>query len=151
MSRLLKQIVARVLLIGVLFLWGCMFSTPIDISGLWTGTMTWTSGPMTGLNQPISFNLTLVDRNVTGTVTLVSHGMSTFDLPITYGRARSVNLNLEAAGQNTMVPSNPEIFFVLEATYTTNSMSGTGSQSIDGTTYDFELEATLTAPATPES
>jgi len=149
MSRWLKLIVVRVLLVGILFLWGCMFSAPIDISGIWTGTMTWTSGPATGLSQPVTLDLTLVNRTVSGSVRLVSHAMSTFDIPITYGRAKSVNLDLEASGQNTMVPSNPTVFFVLEARYTSDTMTGTGTQTIDGNAYDFDFEATLTTPAPP--
>jgi len=149
MPRWMKSIVVRILLCATLFLWGCMFSAPIDVSGVWTGTMAWTSGPLNGLNQPVTLDLMHVNRTVTGTVTLVSHAMNTFDLPITYGRARSVYLDLEASGQNTMVPSNPDVFFVLDARYTETTMTGTGTQAIDGETYEFDFEATLTTPAPP--
>ena len=152
MSRWQKALVARILVISCLFLWGCFFSTPINITGTWTGTMEWTSGPMAGFTQPISFVLLHEGRDVTGTVMLPSPGGSSFDLPIVQGSARSVNLSLVAQGTNDQVPGNPAIEFRVDGQYEQSVMSGDGTQSIDGTVYSFDWQANLTTePVVPAS
>ena len=152
MSRWQKALVARILVISCLFLWGCFFSTPINITGTWVGTMEWTSGPMAGFTQTISFVLLHEGRDVTGTVTLPSPGGSSFDLPIVQGSARSVNLSLVAQGTNDQVPGNPAIEFRVDGQYEQSVMSGDGTQSIDGTVYSFDWQANLTTePVVPAS
>jgi len=152
MSRWLKGLVARILMLLCLFLWGCFLMPPVNITGTWTGTMEWTSGPMAMFTQPISFVLLHEGRDVTGTVTLPSPGGSSFDLPIVQGSARSVNVSLVAQGTNNQVPGNPAIEFRVNGQYEQAVMSGDGTQSIDGTVYSFEWQVTLTTePVVPAS
>ena len=152
MSRWQKALVARILVVACLFLWGCFFSTPINITGTWIGTMEWTSGPAAGIVYPITLTFVHENREVTGTVTLLSHSSSTFDLPIVQGSARSVNLSLVAQGTNDQVPGNPAIEFRVDGQYEQSVMSGDGTQSIDGTVYSFDWQANLTTePVVPAS
>lgn len=151
MSRLFKGLVARVLIVFCLFLWGCFFSTPVNITGTWVGSMEWTSGPATGIVYTIVLTLVHEDRDLTGTVTLHSHGSSTFEIPIVQGSARSVNMSLIARGPNLLVPSEPMIEFEIEGQFDQTVMSGEGTQSIDGTIYTFDWQAVLTTEPVPAS
>ena len=90
-------------------------------------------------------------QTVTGTVTLPSHATLTFELPVVQGRARSINLDLVARGTNTNVPSEPTVEFAIEGRYEQTTMSGEGTQSIDGATYNIEWEATLITEPQPAS
>jgi len=141
-----KTMIVRILMFAALWLSGCMFSVPIDISGLWTGTITWTTGPATGLGSPLSLDILLDSRDVSGTITLKSHGTLMFDLPITQGSAKNSTLLIKAAGVNPHVPSSPTVSITLDGNYHPTTMSGTGSQTIDGTVYTFTWEATFVAP-----
>jgi len=105
--------------------------------------MEWTSGPATGLVYPLILDLMHVDREVTGTVTLPSHATLTFEIPIVQGSTRNVNLSLVARGTNPWVPSEPTIEFVIEGRFDQTTVSGEGTQSIDGTTYTFDWQAVL--------
>lgn len=150
MSRWFKGLVARILMLLCLFLWGCFVTTPVNITGTWTGTMEWTSGPATGFTQPISFVLLHEGRDVTGTVTLPSSGGSSFDVPIIQGSARSVNLSLVARGTNDQVPGNPTIEFRVDGQYEQAVMSGDGTQLIGTSVYSFDWQAVLiTEPVVP--
>ena len=149
MSRWQKHLVARIVIISTLFLWGCFLSTPINITGTWTGSFTWTSGPATGITYPFSMELLHEGQTVTGTVTLPSHAALTFELPVVQGRARSINLDLIARGINTNVPTEPTVEFEIEGRFEQTSMSGEGTQTIDDATYDFEWEATLVTEPQP--
>lgn len=152
MSRWLKAFVARILVFLCLFLWGCFLSTPVNITGTWTGTMEWTSGPATGFAYPIVLTLVHEDREVTGTVTLHSHGTFNFDLPIVQGSTRNVSLFLIARGVNDQVPNNPTVEFTVDGQFEQSVMSGDGTQSIDGSTYSFDWQAVLiTEPVIPAS
>ena len=151
MNRWLKALVARILMLLCLFLWGCFTLVPVNITGTWAGTMEWTSGPKTSFVDPIVFTLAHEDREVTGTVTLPSPGGSSFDLPIVQGSARSVNLSLIARGANTQVPNNPIVEFQVDGQYEQTVMSGNGTQSIDGTVYSFDWQSALTTEPLPAS
>ena len=152
MNRWLKVLVTRILMVLCLFLWGCFLSTPINITGTWTGTMEWTSGPATGFVFPLTLTLVHEDREVTGTVTLPSPGGTSFDLPIVQGSARSVNISLIARGANTNVPNDPIVEFQVDGQYEQTAMSGNGTQSIDGSVYSFNWQAVLmTEPLVPAS
>jgi len=152
MNRWLKVLVTRILMVLCLFLWGCFLSTPINITGTWTGEMTWTSGPVAGFVYPLTLTLVHEDRTVTGTVTLHSHSTFNFDLPIVQGSARSVNISLIARGANTHVPNDPIVEFQVDGQYEQTTMSGNGTQSIDGSVYSFNWQAVLvTEPVVPAS
>ncbi|MCK5584852.1 hypothetical protein KAJ02_02160 [Candidatus Bipolaricaulota bacterium] len=151
MSRWYKALVVRVLVFFCLFLWGCFFSAPINITGTWIGTMEWTSGPAASLVYPIVLNLVHENRELTGTVRLPSHGSLTFEIPIVQGTARSVNLSLVARGVNPWIAPEPTIEFEIEGRFDQTAMSGEGTQSIDGTTYEFEWEAVLVTEPVPAS
>jgi len=147
-----KAIVVRIALLGTFVLSGCMFSVPIDISGVWEGTLIWTDGPATGAASLFSLDLFLDNRNVTGTITLTSHSALMFSLPITQGAAKNRSITLTASGTNPHINPNPSVSITLEGDYDADQMSGTGSQTIDGNIYHFTWEATLIeSAALPES
>lgn len=150
MSRRRKAIIARLLLLATFWLSGCtFFSSPIDISGLWTGTIQWTDGPGAGFTSPITLDLVHEDRDLSGTVTLVGPGSTSFDLEIEDGYARISSLSLDASGvlESTTTQS---VTISLDGDFLETQMSGTGTQTIDGTTYQLTWEAVLIAPAVPE-
>ena len=150
MSRWFKALVTRILMLACLLLWGCFLSPPVNITGTWTGTMEWTSGPLAGFIQPISFVLLHEDREVTGTVTLPSPGGLSFDLPIVQGSARTVNVFVVATGTNPWVTPEPTIEFRIDGQYEQTVMSGNGTQSIDTSVYSFDWQAVLiTEPVVP--
>jgi hypothetical protein len=149
-SKLQKTIVARALLLAVFWLSGCsFFSSPINISGLWVGNIQWTDGPGAGFTSPISLDLVHDDRDLSGTVTLAGPGSMSFDLDVTDGRARTVSMSLEASGT---LPMNPpqNVTIELDGDFLETQMSGTGTQTVNGTTYHLTWEAVLVAPAPPE-
>jgi len=151
MSRLLKVIVARILIVLCLFLWGCFLSPPINITGTWIGSMDWTSGPATGFVQFITLVLVHEDRELTGAVTLPSHSSLSFEIPIVQGSARTVNMSLIARGTNPWITPEPTVEFAIEGSYEQTIMSGDGTQSIDGATYTFDWQAVLTTEPVPAS
>ncbi len=151
MSRWQKALVARVLTFLCLFLWGCFFFTPVNITGTWVGTMEWTSGPASGLVYPITLNLVHENRELTGTVTLPSHSLLSFDIPIIQGTARSANMSLVARGPNPWITPEPMIEFEIEGEFDQTTASGEGTQSIDGTIYSFDWQAILTTEPLPAS
>jgi len=149
-SRLQKAIIARGLLLAVFWLSGCtFFSSPIDVSGLWVGNIQWTDGPGAGFKSPISLDLVHEDRDLSGTVTLVGPGSTSFDLAISDGRARTVSMSLEASGT---LPTNPpqNVTIDLDGDFHETQMSGTGTQTINGSTYHLTWEVVLVTPAIPE-
>jgi hypothetical protein len=149
-SKLRKTIIARVLLLAAFWLSGCsFFSSPIDVSGLWVGNILWTDGPGAGFTSPITLDLVHEDRDLSGTVTLVGPGSASFNLDISDGRARTISMSLEASGT---LPTNPpqNVTIELGGDFLETQMSGTGAQTINGTTYHLTWEAVLVAPAIPE-
>jgi len=152
MNRWLKALVTRILMLACLLLWGCFLAPPVNITGTWTGEMTWTSGPGAGFVQLISLTLIHEDREVTGTVTLPSHGGLSFNLPIVQGSARTGNLSIVATGTNPQVTPEPTVEFRIDGQYEQTVMSGNGTQSIDTSVYSFEWQAVLiTEPVVPAS
>lgn len=149
MSKLQKAIIVRLLLFAAFWLGGCsFFSSPIDISGLWIGHIEWTTGPV-GIQSPITLDLVHEDRDLSGTVTLMGPGSAPFDLDITDGRARTVSMSLEASG--TLATNPPQnVTIELDGDFLETQMSGTGVQTVNGTTYHLIWEAVLVAPAIPE-
>lgn len=149
MSRWHKAAVVRILMFACMFLSGCFFAAPINITGTWVGTMQWTSGSLAGFSSPIVLDLVHEDGGLSGSITLISHSNFTFDLPLVQGRARRGELSLVARGQNTQVQPEPTVEFSIDGTYDQTSMSGTGTQSIDDRTYTFDWQATLTTEPVP--
>jgi len=148
-TKLQKAVVARLLLLAAFWLSGCsFFSAPIDISGFWQGQIQWTTGPATGFVSPISLDLVHDGRELSGTITLAGPSATSFDLTITEGRARTVSMSLEASGVLAITPPQT-VTLELEGDFLETRMSGTGSQTINGTTYELTWEATLVAPAVP--
>jgi len=146
MSMRWKALIVRAILLLVLWLVGCTFSLPIDITGQWTGTLTYTTGPAAGFTYPLTLNLVCNSRDLTGTVTLVSHGAFTFDLPINSGRAKNPDIHLDAYGANPHSVPEPSVSIALEGRYDAESMSGEGSQTVGGVPYELTWEATFVPP-----
>lgn len=151
MTKLQKAIIARGLLLVVCWLSGCTFlSPPADISGLWTGNLQWTDGPAATFTGPIALDLLQEDRDLSGTVTVDGPGSAPLALSISSGRARTASMTLEASG--TLTTNPPQTVTVeLDGDFHGSDMSGTGSQTINGTTYHFTWEAVLIVPAIPEA
>ncbi|MFC2079600.1 hypothetical protein ACFLSZ_06440 [Candidatus Bipolaricaulota bacterium] len=149
MSRWQKALVARGLIVLSLFLWGCFFVAPVNVTGIWVGTMTWTSGPASGISYSLTLDLVHEGDDISGTVRLPSHGAFTFELPIVQGRSRGAKLSIVAEGNNPWIAPEPFIRFDIEGRFEQTTMSGEGTQSIDGTTYTFDWEAILTTEPVP--
>jgi len=149
-SKLQKAVVARILLFALFWLSGCsFFSTPINISGLWEGTITWTSGPATGIETILRLDLLHEDRDLSGAVTLGGPGGTSYQLAIESGTARTVSMTLTASG---VLPINPpqDVRLTLSGDFLGDEMSGTGTQMINGVPYTITWVAHLTAPAAPQ-
>jgi len=139
-----KSIVVRLLLAGIVALTGCGPASRIDLTGTWTGQLTWTSGPATGFTSPITLSLVHEDDRITGTVTLTGPASQTFDIEIASGRARSRTIEIHATGMNPLVTPPVAVSLDLDGDYSEAEMSGTGSQTIGGTIYQLTWEAVLT-------
>ena len=60
-------------------------------------------------------------------------------------------MSLVARGTNPWITPEPTIEFEIEGRFDQTAMSGEGTQSIDGTTYEFEWTATLVTEPVPAS
>lgn len=150
MSRVQKAIIARVLLFAAFWLSGCsFFSSPINVSGLWQGQLQWTDGPAATFTSPIALDFVHEDRDLSGIVTIDGPGSEPFDLEITQGSARTHTMSLEASGVLAITPSQ-NVTIELDGDFHETQMSGTGTQTINGTAYHFTWEAVLIVPAVPE-
>jgi len=149
MSMRRKVVLARLGLLVAFVLSGCMFSVPIDITGQWVGTIQFATGPASGFVYPLVLDLIYENREVSGTITLVSHGALTFDLPINSGRAKNPDLHIDAFGSNPHIDPSPTVSITLDGRYDAVEMSGEGSQIVDGVTYEFTWEASFVAPPAP--
>jgi len=126
----------------VLALTGCMNLLRTDLTGGWSGQLLWTDGPSACFVSPFFLDLVLTDRELSGSVTLTGHASQSFNLPIAEGRARSSSMNLLADGTNPLITPPITTSFTIAGNYTATSMSGTGSQIVNGSTYTFTWEAT---------
>jgi hypothetical protein len=138
-----KIVITRAALLVAFVLSGCMFSATIDVTGHWAGTLQYTTGPAAGFTYPIALDLIYDNRDLTGTITLVSHGTNTFELPINSGQARSSGLHIDAFGTNPHVEPSPTVSITLEGQVDAATMSGDGTQVVDGVTYEFTWEASF--------
>ncbi len=140
MTRLQKAIFVRLVLVGVIGLGGCISLVHIDLTGAWQGTLTWTTGPSAPLESPISLEIVHENRDISGTVTLVGPGSQPFALTITSGRTSARSIRIDAFGTLELGSSSVSVTISLEGDYDDENMSGTGSQTIDGNTYEFAWE-----------
>lgn len=150
MTKLKKALIVRAVLLIAFIATGCTGSIMLDITGIWEGTLTWTSGPATGLSSRLSLDLTHEGNDLTGTATLVSHASQTFDIEITQGRARNRSLTVEASGTNTLVNPPAAVELSLTGDYNDTQMVGTGTLEVNGTSYEIDWELTLVWAPTPE-
>jgi hypothetical protein len=129
---------------------GCAVTAPIDVSGGWAGTMTWTSGPMTSLNSSFALNLVADGGSVTGAAQFSSGYMKTFEIPVS-GEVHADTVVLEATGQNPFTSPATTVRFAFDGEATATTMSGVGTQLVGGASYTFTWTATLVAPPAAES
>jgi len=145
MTRLQKAIVVRVLLLAAVLLSGCIAAVRIDLTGTWTGSLLWTSGPAATFSSPISLNIVHENRNISGTVTLPGPASQTFDLAISTGRTTARSIRLDASGTVDFVTPPITVAVSLDGEFDESNMSGTGSQTSDGNTYEFTWEVARTS------
>lgn len=151
MSRSSKRLLARLGLLVVVAVCGCSPAIRVDVSGGWVGDITWTSGPATGLTTPLSLDLLQDGSDVSGEVTLTSHSNYTYTIPITFGRARSSGVEFDASGYNDQLSPAVPVTWQFDGTPGTTQMSGTGTATINGSTYRFSWDAVLVSPPAVES
>ena len=140
MSRLQKILLTRVALVVAVLLGGCMSFVNVDVTGEWAGTLTWIDGPSSGFTSPISLALVHENRDVSGTVTLMGPGSQPFELAITDGRTNALSIRLRASGTLTAFTPAISVSITLDGDFDNQNMSGTGSQTVDGSTYEFTWE-----------
>lgn len=141
MTRLQKAVLARVVLFTALTLSGCVLLVSVDITGEWAGTLLWTDGPSSGFTSSISLALTHENRDVLGTVTLMGPGSQPFDLAISTGRTSARSVRIDASGVIDVITPPRNVAISLDGDFDEDQMSGTGSQTVDGNTYQFTWEA----------
>ncbi|MGB2982934.1 MAG: hypothetical protein WBC63_03625 [Candidatus Bipolaricaulia bacterium] len=140
MSRLQRAILVRVVLFVAIVLGGCVSPVRIDLTGTWEGTLLWTEGQSTGFRSPISLDLTHVDRDLSGTVILMGPGSQPFDLTISGGRTSARSIRVEASGVIDQIDPPLSVSISLDGDFDETRMSGTGSQTFAGSTYEFTWE-----------
>jgi hypothetical protein len=150
MRRFWKGLFVRTAVCGAILLAGCTTITPPIITGGWIGELLWSDGPASGFRQEFTLDLVHDGTDITGTITLPSHAMQTFDIPITYGRTKGWSLEIEASGTNDLLKPPVPVFFTLEGDFDASNMSGTGTQTVQGSTYRFTWTATLAYPPAAE-
>ncbi len=139
---------ACVLLAGVI---SCAPVPSVNVTGGWSGTMTYTSGPMMSLNSAFSMDLFDDKGDLAGSAEFPSGAIGSFDLPVTRGEVHADTIVLEFAGQNDVVIPSVPVRFTFDGEATATTMSGVGTQFVNGTSYTFTWRATLVAPPAPES
>ena len=149
-TRQTKAILVRLILAGAIGLSGCIALVHIDLTGIWEGELLWSSGPSAGFTSPISINIVHENRDISGTVTLVGPGSEPFVLTISSGRTNARSIRIDAFGTLAIGSSSISVTLSLEGDFDAETMSGTGTQTIDGKTYEFTWEmARISGP--PES
>ncbi len=129
----------------------CAPAVVVDLSGGWSGTITWTSGPMTSLESPFSLDLVDDGEALSGSAEFPSGYLRTFTLLITRAEVHADTIVLEASGQNDAVSPAVPVRFAFDGAVSATTMSGVGTQFVNGTSYTFAWEATLTEPVPVES
>jgi hypothetical protein len=140
MTLFRKAVLARVVLFASLFLFGCFALVRIDLTGGWEGSLLWISGPSTGFSSPMSLAIVHQDRDVTGTITLMGPGSVPFVLTIDEGRTQGRTIQIRASGVLNLGTTTIDVILEIDGDYDSSEMSGTGEQTVDGTTYLFTWE-----------
>ncbi len=152
MAKMVRGIVIGMLFIVVFAIAGCIEVDPIDVSGGWTGFMTWAEGdPNAGFTTPITLALVQEGQAVSGTVGLMGPGSNPFSLSITSGRVRGHSVSIDAAGTLDLIVQPANITISLTSDSDGEMMSGSGTQTIDGVPHSFTWEAMLTSSPTEPS
>lgn len=124
----------------------CAPTAPVDVSGGWSGTMTYTSGPMTSFTSSFRLDLFADDGTVAGSVTLPSGYGNEFEIPVTLGEVHADTIILEAEGMNTFTTPDTPVRIAFDGAATATSMSGVGTHVVSGSAYTFTWSATLVTP-----
>ncbi|MEW5826802.1 MAG: hypothetical protein AB1778_08230 [Candidatus Bipolaricaulota bacterium] len=130
---------------------GCVPTARVNVTGGWSATLTFTNGPMAGFQRGFTLDLADSEGVVTGTVRLPSHGGLTYLIQVTYGRVRGEALFLEAAGTDDQIAPPAAITLTLDGEISAAGITGIGTQTVNGTPYDFTWQAVLVAPPPPEA
>lgn len=128
---------------------GCAPAAHFNLTGGWSGTFSYTSGPMTSLSSSFSMELFDDEGSITGSATFPSGAMQTFEIPITLGETHADTVVLEASGFNDKTTPQTPVRFSLDGEATATTMSGVGTHTVNGTPYTFTWQATLVAPPPP--
>jgi len=126
------------LLIGVLgFAVACALFPTIDVTGTWTGLLTWAEGdPLAGFTSPITLVLVQEEKTITGEIQLAG-GSTSFTLTIDSGKAQGQSFTISASGQYEGVSPPAAVTLSLQGTGDEEQLSGTGTQTIDGVPHNF--------------
>lgn len=124
----------------------CAPTAPVNVSGGWRGTMTYTSGPMTSFTSSFGMDLFDEDGDVAGSVRLPSGYGNEFEIPITLGEVHADTILLEAEGLNTFTTPDTPVRIALDGAATATTMSGVGTHVVSGSAYTFTWSATLETP-----
>lgn len=147
------DLVLRLMAMTAVVLAGAASCTPvasINVSGGWAGTISWTTGPMATLQSVFRLDLFDDAGDIAGSVTLPAGGSNTFEIPITRGEVYADTIVLEAAGANPLTTPPTPVRFTFDGQAGATSMSGVGTQFVNGNAYTFTWRATLVAPPAQE-
>jgi hypothetical protein len=138
MNHVLKAALVGVLGLAVFLLAGC--TKPIDVSGTWTGLLTWGEGdPLEGLTTPIRLTLVQEKAALSGEVGLEA-GRNPFSLTITRGEVSGNSVKIDAAGTLDAYPPPVAVAIHLEGTADGTQISGSGSETIGGVVHRFDWQ-----------
>lgn len=134
--------------ISLLGLSACLGIGLIDVAGTWSGYITWTSGPASGFDSPLTLVLEQEEKSteITGAVGLTA-GTEQFSIPITEGIAGNGVFTVTATGQASIAGQDMVISVVLEGQRNGDVLTGTGTQTNDGAPYTFDWSAAMQASA----
>ena len=147
MSKRVRGIIIGMVFIVVFAIAGCIGVDPIDVSGGWTGFMTWAEGDQNaGFTTPITLDLAQEGQTVSGKVGLMGPGSNPFSLSITRGSVHGHSVSIDASGTLDLIPQPASITISLTGDSDGEMVSGSGTQTIDGVPHPFTWEAMLTSP-----
>jgi len=130
---------------------GCTaFAPPLEVAGTWGGELTWAAGdPFAGFESPLGLRIEQSGTSLTGEIIINGPGSQTISLAIVAGTAASAAFSVDAAATVDIAGTPVFLTITVDGTRTADTLSGTGSQSIDGVIHPFEWSARLSAPETP--
>jgi hypothetical protein len=128
---------------------GCAPAARFNLTGGWSGTFSYTSGPETSFTKSFSMSLFDDEGSITGSATFPSSALETFEIPITRGETHADTVVLEASGFNDKTTPQTPVRFSFDGEATATTMSGVGTHTVNGTPYTFTWQATLVAPPPP--